>query len=56
MPCEMSGKNIEPNLYSTEQNHLPALNKPNEEIHLFFVGPITEKSPEIIYLTFKGPL
>ena len=37
----MSGKNIKPNIPSTETNHLPRLDNPNEEIQLYFIGPIT---------------
>ena len=37
----MSGKNIKPNIPSTETNHLPRLDNPNEEIQLDFIGPIT---------------
>ena len=40
IPCKMSGKNFKP--YSTRKNNLPPLNKPNEEIQLEFIGPITE--------------
>ena len=43
VPCKMSGKNIKPNIPSTEKNQLPTLSKPNEEIQLDFIGPITEK-------------
>ena len=42
IPCKLSGKNLKPNLPKTEQNHLPPLNAPNEEIQLDFIGPITE--------------
>ena len=44
VPCKMAGKNIKPNIPSTEKNQLPPLNKPNEEIQLDFIGPITEKN------------
>ena len=37
----MSSKSIEPNIPSTETNHLPRLDNPNEEIQLDFIGPIT---------------
>ena len=37
----MSGKNIEPNIPSTEKNNLPRLDNPNEEIQVDFIGPIT---------------
>ena len=39
--CKMSGKNIKPNIPSTEKNNLPRLDNPNEEIQLNFIGPIT---------------
>ena len=42
--CKLSGKNLKPNLPKTEQNHLPPLNSPNEEIQLDFIGPITEEN------------
>ena len=42
LPCKISGKNIKPNIPSTETNSLPPLKSPNEEILLGFVGPITE--------------
>ena len=41
IPCQMSGKNIKPDIPSTETNHLPRLENPNEEIQLHFIGPIT---------------
>ena len=37
----MSGKNIKPNIPSTETNHLPRLDNPIEEIQLDLIGPIT---------------
>ena len=40
----MSGKNIKPNIPSTETNSLPPLNNPNEEIQMDFIGPITENN------------
>ena len=40
----MSGKNTKRNIPSTEQNQLPALNKPNKKIQLDCFGPITEKN------------
>ena len=39
--CKMSGKNKKPDKPSTETNHLPRLENPNEEIQLDFIGPIT---------------
>ena len=42
--CKMSGKNIEPNIPSTETNSLPPLTKQNEEIQLDFIGPITQRN------------
>ena len=44
VPCKMAGKSIKPNTPSTEKNQLPPLNKPNEEIQLDFIGPITERN------------
>ena len=44
LPCKMSGKNIKPNLPSTETNSLPPLDNPNEEIQLDFIGPMTENN------------
>ena len=49
LPSRMSGKNIKPNIYSTEQKKLPALDNPNEEIQLNYIGPITDKHL-IIYI------
>ena len=51
----MSSKNIKPNLHNTEKNQLPALSKPNEEIQLDFIGPITEKSQKFFIFTLNGP-
>ena len=48
--CKMSGKDIKPNLHRTEKKQLPALSKPNEEIQLDFVGPITEKNQRFYIL------
>ena len=42
IPCKLSAKNLDRNIPKTQQNHLPPLNSPNEEIHLDFIGPITE--------------
>ena len=44
IPCKLSGKNLKPNLPKTEQNHLPPLDSPNEEIQLDFIGPITQEN------------
>ena len=44
VPCKMAGKSITPNTPSTEKSQLPPLNKPNEEIQLDFIGPITERN------------
>ena len=41
IPCKMSGKNIKPNIPSTEKNNHSRLDNPNEEIQLDFIGPIT---------------
>ena len=50
IPCKISGKNIKPNLHNTEKKQLPALNKPNEEIQLDFIGPFTEKNQRFLIL------
>ena len=50
IPCKMSGKNIKPNLHNTEKNQLPALDKPNEEIQLDFIGPFTERNQRFFIL------
>ena len=39
VPCKVAGKSIKPNI-----NQIPMLNKPNEEIQLDFIGPITENN------------
>ena len=44
IPRKLSGKNLKPYIPKTEQNCLPPLNSSNEEIHLDFIGPITEKN------------
>ena len=44
LPCKMSGKNIKPNILSTEINSDPPLDNPNEEIQLDFIGPMTENN------------
>ena len=44
LPCKMSGKNIKPNIPSTEIISLPPLDNPNEEIQLDFIGPMTENN------------
>ena len=44
LPCKMSGKNIKPNIPSTEINSIPPLDNPNEEIQLDFIGPMTENN------------
>ena len=49
VPCKMAGKSIKPNIPSTEKNQLPPLNKPNEEIQLDFIGPITKRN-RIFYI------
>ena len=38
IPCKLSGKSIKPNIPKTEQNSLPPLSAPNEEIQLDFIG------------------
>ena len=40
----MSGKNIKPNIPSTEANNLPPLSDPHKETQLDFIGPITERN------------
>ena len=37
IPCKLSGKNLIPNIPKTEQNSLPPLSAPNEEIQLDFI-------------------
>ena len=44
IPCKFSGKNIKLNIPKTEQNSLPPLSVPNEEIQLDFVGPISNQN------------
>ena len=44
VPCKMSGKHIKPKIPSTEKIQLPPISKPNEEIQLNFIGPITKKN------------
>ena len=44
IPCKLSGKNLKPNIPKTEQNSLPPLSAPNEEIQLDFIGPITDQN------------
>ena len=44
VPCKMAGKGIKPNIPSTEKKQLPPLSKPNDEMQLDFIGPITEKN------------
>ena len=41
IPCKMFGKSIKSDIPSTEKNHRPRLENPNEEIQLDFIGPIT---------------
>ena len=50
IPCKMSGKSFKPNMPSTENNSLPPVDIPNEEIHLDFIGPITENNRRIYIL------
>ena len=44
LPRKLSGKNLKPDISKTEQNRLPPLSSPNEEIQLDFIGPITEEN------------
>ena len=44
IPCKLSGESIKPNIPKTEQNSLPPLSTPNEEIQLDFIGPITDQN------------
>ena len=44
IPCKLSGKNLKPNIPKTEQNSLPPLSAPNEEIQLDFIGPIMDQN------------
>ena len=50
VPCKMSGKSIKPNIPSTEVSQLPTVNKPNEEIQMDFIGPISEKNQKFYIL------
>ena len=50
VPCKMSGKSIKPNISSTEVSQLPTVNKPNEEIQMDFIGPISEKNQKFYIL------
>ena len=52
VPCKKSGKNVKPNIPNTAKNQLPPLSKPNEEIQLDFIGPITEKNHRFYILLF----
>ena len=52
LACKMSGKNIKPNISSTEKNSLPPVNNPNEEIQLEFIKPITERNHGFYILLF----
>ena len=55
IPCKMSGKNIKPNIPSTEKNNLPRLDNPNEEIQFDFIGPIMVGSRQFqILLSMDG--
>ena len=44
IPCKLSGKSIKPNIPKTEQNSLPPLSAPNEEIQFDIIGPITDQN------------
>ena len=48
----MSGKNIKPNIPSTEKNNLRLLDNPDEEIQLDFIGPITVDNRRFHILLF----
>ena len=50
IPCKLSGKNLKPDIPRTEQNRLPPLSSPNEEIQLDFIGPITEENRRLYIL------
>ena len=50
IPCEMSCRNIKPNIPSTDKNRPPPLNNPNKEIQLDFSGPITDKNRRFYFL------
>ena len=50
IPCKLSGKNLETDIPKTEQNRLPPLSSPNEEIQLDFIGPITEENRRVYIL------
>ena len=51
----MSGKSIKPNIPSTEVSQLPPVNKPNEEIQMDFIGPISEKNQKFYILLSMDP-
>ena len=56
IPCKLSGtngKNLKSNIPKTNQNSLPPLNSPNEEIQLDFIGPITEENRRFYILLYK---
>ena len=44
IPCKLSGKNLKTDIPRMEQNRLPPLSSPNEEIQLDFIGTITEEN------------
>ena len=47
--CKMTCKNIKPQLSMREVNHLPPIEKPNQEIQLDFIGPIKFKQRRFSY-------
>ena len=52
IPCKMAGKSIKPNLPQTENNSLPPLSNPNEEIQLNYIGPTTQNNSRFYILLF----
>ena len=50
IPCKLSGKNLKPNIPKTEQNSLPPLSAPKEEIQLDFIGPTTDQNRRFFIL------
>ena len=48
--CRAAVKNIIPQLPSTEKNNLEVLTEPNQEIQLYFAGPIKSKTRGDVYI------
>ena len=56
IPCLMAGKNIKPQLPMTEINYLPPVEKTNQEIQLYLIGPIRFKHRRFYILPFYRPV